>query len=99
MQTLENAKQLVHMPHVETSAIVPDEYSYLLVFLLTAADLDFGVRPRSRELNGIGEQIHKNHPQHGAVSVTLRKRTDLPGNVPSARVLRELRDDMGDKLL
>jgi hypothetical protein len=97
MQTLENAKQLVHMPHVETRTIVPYEYFYLIIFLLTAAYLDLGPRPLSRELNGIGKQIHKNYPQHGAISVTHRKRADLPGNVPSARVLRELRDDLGDK--
>src|SRR5258705_2232656 len=99
MQTLENAEQLVHMPHVETRTIVPYEYFYLIIFLLTAAYLDLGPRPLSRELNGVGKQIHKNYPQHGAISVTHRKGANLPGNVPSARVLRELRDDLGDKLL
>src|SRR5271155_3806783 len=99
MQTLENAKQLVHMLHVETSTIVPDEYFYLIIFLLTLAYLDLGPRSLSRELNGIGKQVHKDQPQHGAVSVTDRKRSDLPNNVPSASVLRELRDNLSDKLL
>src|ERR1700722_19470483 len=99
MQTLENAKQLVRMAHVETRAVVPDEYFHLIIFLLAAADLDFGLRLRSRELDRVGKQINKNHPQHGAVSVTHRKRADLPGNIPSFGVLRELRDDLGDKRL
>src|SRR5215470_15269235 len=99
MQTLEDAKQLVSMLHVETRAIVPDKYFYLIILLLTVAYLDFGPGSLSRELNGIGKQVHKDQPQHGAVSVTDGKRSDLPNNVSSARVLRELRDNLGHKLL
>src|ERR1700756_726 len=87
------------MLHVETRAIVLDEYFHLLIILATAAYLDFGPRSRLRELDGIGDQVHKDYPQHRAVAVTEWERANLPGNVASARVLRKLRNDLGDKLL
>ena len=87
------------MLHVETRAIVPDKYFYLIILLLTVAYFDFGPWSISCELNGIGKQVHKDQPQHGAISVTDGKRSDLPNNIPSARILRKLRHGLGDKLL
>src|ERR1700733_14140995 len=99
MQTLENAKQLVHMLHVESGAIIPDEDFDLILFFLPAAYLDFCPLSRPRELNGIGKQVHKNYPEHSAVSATDRKRADLPRNVASVRIFPKLRNDSGDQLL
>ena len=48
MKALEGAKQSVREQVVKSRAIIPDEYFYLFIVSLTAADLDLGPREQRR---------------------------------------------------
>jgi hypothetical protein len=50
VQPLKNAKQLVHVLHIETGSVVPDKYGYFLFIFAGATNLDFGPGPVAREL-------------------------------------------------
>src|SRR5215813_1653171 len=68
VEPLEHAEQLRYVPHIEPDAIVPHEDDDLLLIAVGAADLDLGLRARARELDGVGEEIDEDEPQHRAVA-------------------------------
>src|ERR1700730_9553493 len=98
MQALKHAEQFIYILHVEAYAIVPHEHLYFISSVHTA-NLDFGAGSHACEFDCIRNKVDNNQLQHGTVSVTDRKRGDLPFNVPTLRVLPELRDHLFDKLL
>ena len=99
VQPLKHTEEFVDILHVKARAIVPDEQLCLIFASVRTANLDFGPFSYPRELNRVGEQVHKDDFQHGTVSVTNRKRSDIPGNVPILCLLPEFRDDPSDKAL
>jgi hypothetical protein len=99
MQALKYAEQLVYILHVETRAIVPHEYLDFILVSGHTANLDFGLSPQAREFDRIGNKVDNNQLQHGTVSETDWKRADLPGNVPTLRLLPEFCDHLFNKLL
>src|SRR5215471_20370672 len=99
MQALKNPEELIYILHIKACPIVSYEYLYLIFLFRGAAYLYFGGCSHPRELNRIGNQIHKDDFQHGSVAVTHWKRPDFPSDVATVRLLPELRDDLLDKLL
>src|SRR6202790_5472925 len=78
MQTLKDAEQLVYVLHVKASAIDPHEHLDFFFIAVDTADLDFGRPSHACEFDRVGNKIDTDQPQHGTVSVTDRKRADLP---------------------
>src|ERR1700758_2475297 len=76
MQPLKHAEQLVLVLHVETRAVVLDEYLHVVAPSVNAADLDFGRPSRARELDRVGDQIVKGHSKHRAVAIACRQPGD-----------------------
>src|ERR1700693_670874 len=99
MQTLKDAEKLVYILHVKPGAVVPDEHLDFFFIAVHTANLDFGRPSHACEFDDIGNKVDNDQPQHGTVSVTDRKRADLPRNVPTLRVLSDFRDDLLDELL
>jgi hypothetical protein len=99
MQTLKDAEQLVYVLHVKASAVVPHEHLDFFFIAVDTANLDFGRPSHACEFGRVGNKVDNDQPQHGTVSVTDRKRADLPSNVPTLRVLPDFRDDLLDELL
>src|SRR5215469_4635465 len=99
MQALKDAKQLVHISHIEAGAIVPHEDLDLTLIPVGRTDLNFCQAPHPREFDRIGNEIDDYQFQHGTVSIADRKRADRPCNVPILRLLRDLRNDLADELL
>src|ERR1700737_3500369 len=99
MQTLKDAEQLVYVLHVKASAVVRHEHLDFFFIAVHTANLDFGGTSHASEFDRVGNKVDNDQPQHGAVSVTDRKRADLPGNVPTLCVLPDFRHDLLDELL
>src|ERR1700692_4711217 len=99
MQALKDAEQLVCVLHVEAGAVVPHEHLDFFFIAVHTANLDFGRPSHAREFHRVGHEVDNDQSQHGTVSVTDRKRADLPSNIPALRVLPDFRDDLLDELL
>jgi len=99
MQALKNPEELIYILHIKACPVVAYEYLYLIFLSINTANPDFSLASQPCELNRIGNQIHKDNFQHGTVAVTHWERPDIPTNVPTVRLLPELRDDLLDKLL
>src|ERR1700720_58404 len=83
MQALKDAEQLVYILHVKPGAVVPHEHLDFIFISVHTANLDFGRPSHACEFDRIGNKVDNDQPQHGTVSVTDRKRADLPRNVPT----------------
>jgi len=99
MQTLKHPEEFICILHIKACSVVPYEHLYFVFFYVGRANLDFGRCSHPSELNRIGNQVHKDNFQHRAVAVAHRQRPDIPCDIPAARFLPKLRDDLPDKLL
>ena len=72
MQPLEHAEQLVHIAHVEADAVVAHE-DVLLAFGDADADFDHRVRPRTRVLHGVVDQVGEHPLQADRVALDQRR--------------------------
>src|ERR1700674_3106825 len=98
METLKDAEQLVYVLHVKASAVIPHEQLDFFFIAVDAANLDFGRPSHACEFDRVGNKVDNDQPQHRTVSVTDRKRADLPSNFPTLRVLPDFRDALLDGL-
>ena len=57
VETLEDAKQLIYVPHIEADSIILDEHHRFIVVSIAAAYFDLRLRARAREFDGIRNQI------------------------------------------
>jgi hypothetical protein len=64
VQTLEDAKQLVGIPHVETDSVVPDEHDRLVFLSSGASYLDLRLRTCPGEFDGVGDEIDERKAKH-----------------------------------
>src|SRR5258708_20459297 len=78
MQTLKDAEQLVCVPHVKASTIVPHEHFDFFFISVHAADLDFGRLSHAREFGAVGNKVDADQPKPATVSATNRHRAPLP---------------------
>jgi hypothetical protein len=62
VQALKHAKQFIHVLHIKTYSIVPNEYHQVLCVSVDAPDLDFGLRARARKFNRIGKKVDQYKP-------------------------------------
>jgi tetratricopeptide (TPR) repeat protein len=65
VQPLKHTEEFVDILHVKARAIVPDKQLCLIFASVRTPNLDFGPFSYPRELNRIGEQVHKDDFQHG----------------------------------
>ena len=64
-----------------------------------AADLDLGLRPRPRELDGVRDEIDQGEPQHRAIAVQAGQCADLPGDVALRCLAPNLVDGLSRQLV
>src|SRR5262252_6605805 len=81
VQALEHAEQFMDVLHVETHAIISHEDNDLARLAVGAPDLDLGLCPRGRELDGVGNEIDQRKPQHRAVTMDIGQRADPPNDL------------------
>src|SRR5512135_2588103 len=62
VKPLKNAEELVDVCHIETDAIIADEDHRSHSIIHRAADLDLRDRPRTGELQSIGNQVKQGEP-------------------------------------
>src|SRR5207248_630785 len=67
VQALEHAKQLAGILHIETGPVVLDRKLPALLRAAGAANLNAGPAARARVLQGIGDQIDPDLPEHRTV--------------------------------
>ncbi len=76
LQTLEYAKQLLDITHIETNTIVP-HIDYGLSILASTRDLDFGLNGITRELKRVGQQVCEYLAHQCRVTFTPGQRSDI----------------------
>jgi hypothetical protein len=62
VQALKHPKQLIHVLHIKSHPIVPNEYYQAVFVPVGAPDLDFSVRACAREFNRVGNKVHQHKP-------------------------------------
>ena len=81
MQPLKYAEKLVDVSHVEPNTVVPHENLRLVSMSTYRANFDRGETACAGELDRIGKQIHKSHPQESPISIADRESTNLPADI------------------
>jgi hypothetical protein len=71
VQALKHAEQFVRISHIKAHSVVPHEYYQVICVSVGAADLDFGLRARARELDRVGNKVNQHKPQHRTVSIEI----------------------------
>src|SRR3954453_13693070 len=82
VQPLKHAKEFIDVLHVESHTIVANE-EYGFVLAGRAPDFDHGLLAGAGVLDGVGEQVLQNEPQHGRITADLEQLSYLPGDIPS----------------
>jgi hypothetical protein len=98
METLKDAEKLVC---VLMSKPAPLSLTNTSTSCLSGSTQPISISARVRMLVNltVGNKVDNDQSQHGTVSVTYRKRVDLPSNVPTLRVLPDFCDDLLDELI
>jgi uncharacterized spore protein YtfJ len=73
VQTLENLKQLLDIPHVKTDPVIPNAKN-IRIPILMATDFNFGKFPGAGEFDRTSYQVHHHLMQHGRIAAGFGKR-------------------------
>src|SRR5262245_26250290 len=69
MEPLKNAKELVHISHVEADSVVANGDHEPTVRIIGTLDLDLGALARPCELDGVRDQVGKGEADHGTIAI------------------------------
>src|SRR5205823_427473 len=100
VQPLENAEQLVSVPHVEADAVVLDEIRGLAISRpVKTANFDRRGWPSAGVFQGVGKQVRPDLFDQGRIAGATRQLADaqlgLPGRQFAAELIDGLLDDVG----
>jgi hypothetical protein len=90
MEALEHTEQFVRVFHVEAHSIIPNEYYYVIRFLVGTANFDFRLRAGPGEFSSVGYEVDKYEAQHGSIPVAGGQCPNFPIDVATLGFLPNL---------
>ena len=99
VQTLKHTEQSSGIGHVEANPVVADKNHRFGGPAGQRPDLDSRLLQRPGELQGVGDQVGQNDPQHGHISSNRGQVVDAPLNGPTGSIRLEFLDDVAHQAL
>jgi len=86
MKPLKNAKQFIGMFHVETGSVVANKDHVFIRTCVLATDFNFRRTPVPCVFDSIGQKIDEDLAEHGPIAPHDWQFSNVPTNIPTARV-------------
>ena len=95
VQAVEGVKELVHVKHIETCAVIADKPGFLLSI---PTEVDHGFGHPGAELDGVAQKIFQGYAQESGIAVSLQVGLDVDGDVAAGFLFEEAGGDGLGKL-